>query len=107
MGGVASGRVCACSLCSRLVSQAFGQIPDIFPLQDHLVPLFAGIPEAFDQIYDIFSTIFAGIPEASITWGQNSRLVANGTSLLHLWDSPLFQVIKKKKKKYILTNLIA
>jgi len=34
----------------------------------------------------------SGIPEASIEWGQNSRLVANGTSILNLWDSPLFQV---------------
>ena len=33
-----------------------------------------------------------GIPEALIEWGQNSRLVANGTNVLNLWDSPLFQV---------------
>ena len=30
----------------------------------------------------------SGIPEARITWDQNSRLVANGTSLLNVWDSP-------------------
>ena len=41
----------------------------------------------------------SGIFEASIAWGQNSWLVANGTSLLHLWDSPLFQVLKRKKKR--------
>ena len=33
----------------------------------------------------------SGIPEARVTWGQNSRLVANGTSLLNVWDSPVFQ----------------
>jgi len=33
-----------------------------------------------------------GIPEASITWGQNNRLLANGTSLLNIWDSEFFQI---------------
>ena len=42
------------------------------------------------QVHDV--NVSPGIPEASIEWGQNSRLVANGTSILNLWDSPLFQV---------------
>ena len=42
------------------------------------------------HVHDV--NVSPGIPEASIEWGQNSRLVANGTSILNLWDSPLFQV---------------
>ena len=41
-----------------------------------------------------------GIPEALIEWGQNSRLVANGTNVLNLWDSPLFQVPPSSSERW-------
>ena len=53
-------------------------------------------------LFKIFVAI-KGIPEAGITCGQNDRLLANGTSLLNIWDSELFNV---KQKLFLLIVLI-